>query len=67
LGDRCIGSFRFRFEIGQLRDQLGGPADPAGVEPGDEEALAPMLGEDLRDQRLVGLGRGGAEREADLG
>src|SRR5690606_11083015 len=53
-------------EIGEVRDQVGRPVHTAGFEPGREEAIAPMLGEDLTDQHLIGFGRGGAEGEANL-
>jgi hypothetical protein len=36
------------------------------AQPGSEEAVAPLLGEDLRERGLVGLGRGGAQSERHL-
>jgi hypothetical protein len=50
----------------ESRDEIGGPAGVAGTKPRREEAIAAVFGDNLRDERLVGFGGCGAEREADF-
>src|SRR5690606_16138755 len=56
-----------RNERRQAGNEIDRPADVAGGEPCGEKVFAAVLGDELRDQRLVGFGGCGAERESDFG
>ena len=61
------GGFRPVGKIGEVGDQVGRPIDAALTQPCGEEAVAAVFGDDLCNERLVGFGGCGAEREADFG
>ena len=50
-----------------VRDQIDGPADLASGEPRREEAVASVLGDDLGNQRLIGIGSQIANRDVAVG
>lgn len=50
-------------DIGEVGDEVRGPGKPVLGEPLSEEAIRAAAGVNVRDQRLVLLGRRGAERE----
>jgi len=43
-------------EIGEIWDQLGRPFDAALAQPGGEETVLPMLGDEIGDAGLIGFG-----------
>ena len=48
-------------DVGEVRDEIGGPADAAFSKPGRDESVAAVLRDDALDGGVVGLRRGGAE------